>query len=350
MAGPPLRVLGIESSCDETGLAIIELDRTTGSASVIGEVLASQVSLHERYGGVVPELASREHMRNMPVLFDDLFQKTGLALSDLDAIGVTCGPGLKGCLLIGVTFAQGVQVGTGIPVFPVNHIEGHILSAEMHYPDLKPPYVALIVSGGHTELQLVEGLGRYTCLCRTRDDAAGEAFDKSANLLGLGYPGGALLAGLADTSGKGERFSLPRIGREMEGFSYSGLKTAVSLLVKKNAEALAQDPSARGEIAWVIQDAIVDSLLYKTRKELAVRKLPLVVCGGVSANKELSRRLHAEFKRVYVPPLAHCVDNGAMIAYVAARYHAVGIRPPALELRSRWPVEELGSFFGVQSG
>jgi N6-L-threonylcarbamoyladenine synthase len=317
---------------------------------VQGEVLASQVSLHERYGGVVPELASREHMRNMPVLFDELFRKTGLALSDLDAIGVTCGPGLKGCLLIGVTFAQGLQVGSRLPVFPVNHIEGHILSAEMHYPDLTPPYIALIVSGGHTELQLVEGLGRYTCLSRTRDDAAGEAFDKSANLLGLGYPGGAVLAGLADTSAKGERFLLPRIGREMEGFSYSGLKTAVSLLVKKNATILAHDPSARAEMAWVIQDAIIDSLLHKTRKELAVRKLPLVVCGGVSANKELSRRLRAEWKHVYVPPLTHCVDNGAMIAYVAARYQAAGVVPPGLELRSRWPVEELGRFFGVQSG
>jgi N6-L-threonylcarbamoyladenine synthase len=343
-------VLGIESSCDETGLAILELERETGRAAVLGEVLASQVSLHERYGGVVPELASREHMRNMPVLFDELFRKTGLALSDLDAIGVTCGPGLKGCLLIGVTFAQGLQVGSRLPLFPVNHIEGHILSAEMHYPDLKPPYIALIVSGGHTELQLVEGLGRYTCLSRTRDDAAGEAFDKSANLLGLGYPGGAVLAGLADASGRGQRFSLPRIGREMEGFSYSGLKTAVSLLVKKNPATLAHDPSARGEMAWVIQDAIVDSLLHKTRKELAVRKLPLVVCGGVSANKELSRRLRAECKQVYIPPLTHCVDNGAMIAYVAARYQAAGVVPPGLELRSRWPVEELGSFFGVQGG
>jgi N6-L-threonylcarbamoyladenine synthase len=152
---------------------------------------------------------------------------------------------------------------------------------------------------------------------------------------------------MADAAQKSSRFSLPRIAREMEGFSYSGLKTAVSLLVKKNAELLAHDADARGEAAWVIQDAIVDSLVHKTRKEVALRKIPLVVCGGVSANKELARRLRAEVPEVYIPPLAHCIDNGAMIAYVAARYCAAGMKPPPLELHSRWPVEGLAQFFGV---
>jgi N6-L-threonylcarbamoyladenine synthase len=289
-------------------------------------------------------------MRNAPILCEELFRRAGLSLADIDGIGVTCGPGLKGCLLIGVMFAQGLQAVRGVPLFPVNHIEGHILSAEMHYPDLRPPYVALVVSGGHSEIVLVEALGRYTCLVRTRDDAAGEAFDKSANLLGLGYPGGAQLAALADDVVGSERFSLPRIAREMEGFSFSGLKTAVSLIVKKNASLIASDPHALREAAWVIQDAIVDSLVHKTCKEVLPRGLPLVVCGGVSANRELQRRLREAIPNMYVPPLIHSVDNGAMIAYVAARYLERAVSAPHLDLRSRWPVEELQDFYGVGHG
>lgn len=218
-----MKFLGIESSCDETGLAIIECGEAGGS-TILGEVLASQVSLHERYGGVVPELASREHMRNLPLLCEELFSKTGLSLNQIDGIGVTCGPGLKGCLLIGVTFAQGLALARDIPLFPVNHIEGHILSGELHVPSLHPPYVTLVVSGGHTEVILVKGLGQYECLSRTHDDAAGEAFDKSANLLELGYPGGAKLAVLADSAGPNKRCKLPRVAREMDNFSFSGLR------------------------------------------------------------------------------------------------------------------------------
>jgi N6-L-threonylcarbamoyladenine synthase len=342
-----MKVLGIESSCDETGLAILEWDPSSRRSSIIAEVLASQVALHERYGGVVPELASREHMRNIPLLFDQVLNKAGIGLEAIDALGVTCGPGLKGCLLIGVTFAQGLQAMHQVPLFPVNHIEGHILSAEMHFPELRPPYIALVVSGGHTEIVWVADLGKYTCLARTRDDAAGEAFDKSANLLGLGYPGGAQMAALADTAPGSKRFSLPRIAREMEGFSFSGLKTAVLLLTKKHESLLRDDKSARAELAWVIQDAIVDSLVHKVRKEVLSRGVPLVICGGVSANKELQARLRAVCKEVYVPPMAHCVDNGAMIAYVAARYASQGGIAPRLDIRSRWPVEELADFYGV---
>jgi N6-L-threonylcarbamoyladenine synthase len=320
---------------------LLELPKDGGQARLIGEVLASQIKLHELYGGVVPELASREHMKNIPLLFEELMSQAGLALHQIDGIGVTAGPGLKGCLLIGVTFALGLQVAHRIPVFPVNHIEAHIMSAELHCPTLKPPYLALVVSGGHTEIVLVSSLGRYSCLARTRDDAAGEAFDKSANLLNLPYPGGAQLAKLADEVEGSKRFSLPRIGREMEGFSFSGLKTAVSLLVKKNQGLLSEDPSARGEICWVIQDAIVDALVNKTVKEVKARGLPLVVCGGVSANRELERRLREKCREVYVPPLKHCVDNGAMIAYLAARYMSAGIVAPKIEIYSRWPVEEL---------
>jgi N6-L-threonylcarbamoyladenine synthase len=340
-------ILGIESSCDETGLALLEISPGDNRTRLVSEVLASQVTLHELYGGVVPELASREHMRNIPLLFAELQKSAGVSLVQIDGIGVTAGPGLKGCLLIGITFALGLRVAHRVPVFPVNHIEGHILSGEMHSSDLKPPYLALVVSGGHTEIILVESLGRYTCLARTRDDAAGEAFDKSANLLELPYPGGARLAKLADSVKGSKRFSLPRIGREIEGFSFSGLKTAVSLLVRKNRDILQDDPTAREEICWVIQDAIVDALVNKTAKEVNARGLPLIVCGGVSANKELETRLRRKCPKVYVPPLQHCVDNGAMIAYVAARYLAAGLKPPPIEIYSRWPVEELKHFYGI---
>jgi N6-L-threonylcarbamoyladenine synthase len=287
-------------------------------------------------------------MMNAPILLAEVLSKGKLQLSDINAIGVTVGPGLKGCLLIGVTFAQGICATHPVPLLPINHIEAHILSAEMHYPALQPPYIALVVSGGHTEVTLVEALGKYSCLCRTRDDAAGEAFDKSANLLGLGYPGGAQLASLADNARQNTKFSLPRVGREMEGFSFSGLKTAVLLLVQKHKELLETDPTAKADIAWTIQDAIVDTLVHKTRREVKSRGLPLVVCGGVSANKELQRRLKAECGQIYVPPIVHCVDNGAMIAYAAARYLEIGAIAPAMTIRSRWPLEEMREVYGVQ--
>jgi len=337
-------ILGIETSCDETGLAVLEFD-AAGRATVRAEVLASQVELHELYGGVVPELASREHMRNLPLLCEDLFSRVSGGLDAIDGIGVTCGPGLKGCLLIGITFAQGVASQRAIPLFPVNHIEGHILSGELHASGLTPPYIALVVSGGHTEILLVEGLGRYTALCRTRDDAAGEAFDKSANLLGLAYPGGARLAALASQVSSSTRFSLPRVAREMEDFSFSGLKTAVALLVERNREALQTDEGVRAEVAWVIQDAIIDSLVNKTAREVKKHRLPLVVCGGVSANTELRARLTATCKEVFFPPMQHCVDNGAMIGFVAGRYRLAGVAAPPLNIFSRWPVESLCAFY-----
>jgi N6-L-threonylcarbamoyladenine synthase len=340
-------VLGLESSCDETGLALVEC-RSGGQSVIVAEVLSSQVKLHEEYGGVVPELASREHLKNLPVLFNELFRQAGCSLADVDAIGVTCGPGLKGCLLVGVTFAQGLSISSSIPLFPVNHIEGHILSAQMHFPELVPPYVALVVSGGHTEIILVEGIGRYRCLCRTQDDAAGEAFDKSANLLGLGYPGGAVLASLADSYSGQSRFSLPKVAREIDSFSFSGLKTAISLIVKKHQQELQEDESVLGEMAWSIQNAIIDSLVHKTIKALSAENLPLVICGGVSANKELRRRLQAAHGDVYVPPLKHCVDNGAMIAFAAGCHVLQGHVPTGLDIFSRWPVESLRYFYGLE--
>ncbi len=337
-------ILGIETSCDETGLAILEFDQH-GKATSRGEVLASQVKLHELYGGVVPELASREHMRSLPLLSAELFSSTSLSLSDIEGIGVTCGPGLKGCLLIGITYAQGLSLPRAIPLVPVNHIEGHILCGELHVEGLRPPYIALVVSGGHTEIVLVEGLGRYTALCRTRDDAAGEAFDKSANLLALPYPGGARLAALASSVSSSKRFKLPRVAREMEDFSFSGLKTAVALMIERNRKELEADEHVRAEAAWAIQDAIVDTLVNKTTREVNKRGLPLIVCGGVSANQELRTRLTASCRQVFFPPIEHCVDNGAMIAYVGGRYLREGVQLPRLEIFSRWPVESLRDFY-----
>jgi N6-L-threonylcarbamoyladenine synthase len=335
-------VLGIETSCDETGLALLDFD-PSGNVVVRGEVLASQVSLHELYGGVVPELASREHMRNLPVLCEQLFQESGISLKDVGCIGVTTGPGLKGCLLIGVTFAQGLQSATGAPLRGVNHIEAHILCGELHTPTLRPPYIALVVSGGHTEVVRVSALGTYKILYRTLDDAAGEAFDKSANLLGLAYPGGPRLAALADTVSS-SRFVLPKVSREMENFSFSGLKTAVMLLVRKNEALLKEDPAAAAEAAWAIQEAILDPLVRKTEAEMRLSGLPLVVCGGVSANTALRKRLQASFgDRVVFPPLKHCVDNGAMIAYAAGRYHGEKRATLPLTIKSRWPVEAMDS-------
>lgn len=336
-------VLGIETSCDETGLALVECG-ADGVFTVTREVLASQVSLHELYGGVVPELASREHMRSLPLLSTELFKGSGCSVKDLSAIAVTCGPGLKGCLLIGVTFAAGISSATGVPLLPVNHIEGHILSAELHNPALRAPYLALVVSGGHTELVHVHGVGRYSIVHRTQDDAAGEAFDKSANLLGLPYPGGPRLAALADTVTT-SRFTLPKVAREISDFSFSGLKTAVMLLVQRNKEVLEKDPTAQAELAWAVQNAILDPLVVKTVREVRRTKLPLVVCGGVSANKELRKRLTAECgaEGVTFPPMKHCVDNGAMIAYTAARYLSEGVPVPPLDIKSRWPIEFLSS-------
>lgn len=344
-ADEDMLVLGIESSCDETGLALIRVEASSAPI-LVGEVLSSQVALHEKYGGVVPELASREHLKNLPILFEQLLDRTNCCIEDIDAIGVTCGPGLKGCLLVGVTFAQGLSSSSGIPIVAVNHIEGHILSAQMHYPHLRPPYLALVVSGGHTEIILVEAIGQYRCICRTQDDAAGEAFDKSAYLMGLGYPGGVDLANLADAFSGKSRLTLPRVAREIESFSFSGLKTAIASLVKREATAL-RDDKERAEIAWTIQDSIVDALLYKTKKALDLYDVPLVVCGGVSANQELQRRLRQLCANVFVPPLKHCVDNGAMIAYAAACHILEGHSYGHLDIHSRWPVEMLKDFYGL---
>ncbi len=333
-----MRVLGIETSCDETACAVLEC--SDERISILADEVSSQVDLHALYGGVVPELASREHLRNLPLLLPQALAK---AAGEPELIAVTVGPGLKGCLLVGLDFVKGYALAKGVPFVGVNHIEGHLLSALLDNPELQArpfPYVALVVSGGHTELQFVHGVGRYELLARTTDDAAGEAFDKAAALLGLPYPGGPRLAKLAD-SVSSSRFQLPKVMRQAPGFSFSGLKTAVVNLVRGQGGNLT-DPGIVAELAHAIQGAIVDTLVHKTSQSLRDRGIrTLIVCGGVSANRLLRQELSAlPNVKTYFPEMRHSIDNAAMIAYAGwQRYRLGGRSDHRLQVRPRWPVE-----------
>ena len=333
-------VLGIETSCDESAAAV--LDYSGNRPRLVCEEISSQFEVHKAYGGVVPELASREHLRNLPLLLDQLLRKCGLTLDDLALIAVTCGPGLKGCLLMGISFAKGLALPAGKPLMGVNHIEAHLLAACLDNPDLRYPFLSLVVSGGHTEIHEVHGLGKYRLVARTMDDAAGEAFDKSANLLGYDYPGGAALAELADSCA-GSDIRLPRVMREAEGFSFSGLKTAISLMIEKKRELLSE-PAVKASLAWAVQEAIVDALVFKLRQALkACGMKRLALAGGVSANRYLRERVQAlKGVDVYFPGMQHCMDNAAMVAHAAALRFAAGERSGfELEARSSWPVESM---------
>lgn len=333
------RILGVESSCDESALALLELDRA-GRPHVVAELISSQVELHNNYGGVVPELAAREHLKNLPLLFSELEQRVGAdVLKSVDAIGVTQGPGLQGCLLVGMNFAAGLSVAWEKPLIGVNHIEGHLFAAQLDNPDLSPPFLALIVSGGHTEIVQVNGLGNYSIIARTTDDAAGECFDKSAKLMGLPYPGGPHLAKLAD-SVTSSPYQLPRVMRGQPEFSFSGLKTAIAQLVKREGEL---DQRKRCELSHAVQSAIVVTLVDKL--ENAVRSSGIrtvVISGGVAANRALREAVgRLSGVTLALPSMAHCTDNAAMIALVA------GMRLRAKHgewdgvVRPRWPVENL---------
>ena len=331
-----MRVLGIETSCDETGVAIY--DSATGQ--LVHEV-HSQVDLHAAYGGVVPELASRDHIRRTLPLARLVLQRAGIALGDLDAIAYTQGPGLAGALLVGAAVANGLACGLGIPALGIHHLEGHLLSPLLSADPPRFPFVALLVSGGHTQLMRVDGVGRYALLGETMDDAAGEAFDKSAQLLGLGYPGGPALSALA-RHGDPARFRLPRpmIASGDLDFSFSGLKTAVLNLVRASPD----DARTRADIAAAFQAAMVDVLGAKCRAALAQAGLrDLVVAGGVGANRQLREALDAaaaaEGFRVFYPEPALCTDNGAMIAFAAAlrlEAGAAGTPDYAFTVRPRW--------------
>lgn len=336
-------ILGIETSCDETAVSVLEL--SDGHAvRIIFEEISSQSDIHKEYGGVVPELASREHLRNLPLLLEQARKQTGIDFADLDLIGVTRGPGLKGCLLIGICTAQAISDACSLPCLGINHIEGHILSAKLDNPSLEFPYLCMVVSGGHTEIHVVRDVGNYQLIARTIDDAAGEAFDKSANLLNLEYPGGPKLAALADSVQK-SRYKLPRVMRDAGAFSFSGLKTAVSLLVKSESENLSQ-PECRAELAYAVQDAIVRELVEKIQQAMKSTRLQkIAIAGGVSANRCLRQRTsEISGAETYFAKPVHCVDNAAMVAYAAALRSKFGTEVPPSQILSplsRWPVEEI---------
>ena len=336
-------VLGIETSCDETGVALYESGR-----GLLAHALYTQVALHAEYGGVVPELASRDHIRRVLPLSHDVLQRSGCALTKVDAVAYTQGPGLAGALLVGASVAHGLAYALGVPALGIHHLEGHLLSPLMETPAPAFPFIALLVSGGHSQLMRVAGVGRYELLGDTLDDAAGEAFDKTAQLLGLGYPGGPALAALA-AQGTPGRVKLPRpmLHSGDLDFSFSGLKTAVMLQVK-NRELNAQ---MRADIAAEFQAAIVDVLVAKSLAAIARGGVEsLVVAGGVGANRELRARLTKAGDRagfsVFYPAPEFCTDNGAMIAFAAAKrlehsLHAAGRPSRSFSVRPRWNLESL---------
>jgi N6-L-threonylcarbamoyladenine synthase len=331
-----LLILGIETSCDETGVALY--DTRDG---LLAEALHSQVELHAEYGGVVPELASRDHVRRLLPLTAITLERAGRRIEDVDLIAFTQGPGLGGALLVGASVATGIGLALGRPVVGIHHLEGHLLSPLLAEPRPEFPFVALLVSGGHTQLMRVDGVGRYALLGETQDDAAGEAFDKTASLLGLGYPGGPALAKLAE-DGDGRRFDFPRpmITSGDLNFSFSGLKTSVLTRIRALGTL---DDALRKDLAASFQKAIVDVLVAKCRLALEREGLQrLVVAGGVGANALLRERLVAEAHtlgaRVHFPPLRLCTDNGAMIAFAAALKFPGGIDSPAqgFPIHPRW--------------
>ena len=336
-----MKVLGIETSCDETGVAIYDTD-----AGLLAHGLHSQIDLHAAYGGVVPELASRDHIRRLPLLIKQTLMDAGLGAGDVDAVAYTSGPGLAGALLVGASVAESFAMARGIPALPVHHLEGHLLSPMLSADPPAFPFVALLVSGGHTQLMRVRGVGDYALLGESVDDAAGEAFDKTAKLLGLGYPGGPQLAKLAE-QGVAGRFRLPRpmLHSGDLDFSFSGLKTAVLNVVS----APTWNPADMADLAAEFQQAVVDVLCAKALAALKkVGLKTLVVAGGVGANLQLRAVLDAAVSgrggRVHYPEPALCTDNGAMIAFAGALRFAAGESGPeicAVRIRPRWPLVDL---------
>ena len=333
-------VLGLESSCDETGVALYDLDR-----GLLAHRVHSQVALHAAYGGVVPELASRDHVRRLPRLIRETLAEAGIGFERISAIAYTAGPGLAGALLVAAGTGEALAAALEVPTFPVHHLEGHLLSPLLadDAPDF--PFVALLVSGGHTQLMEVAGVGRYTLLGESVDDAAGEAFDKTAKLMGLSYPGGPALAALAD-AGEAGRVRLPRpmLHSGDLNFSFSGLKTAVMTALRDVAVA-------REDLAAEFQAAVVDVLTAKSLKALKQTGLTqLVVAGGVGANHclrtRLARATSRRAQRVFYPEPALCTDNGAMIAFAGAlrmREGGAGCRARSVNVHPRWALATLSA-------
>ena len=345
-----MRILGIESSCDETGVAVIDAD-AHGTPRLLGASLHSQIAMHQAYGGVVPELASRDHIRRVLPLTEAALAEAQCGLDSIDLIAYTRGPGLAGALLVGAGVAVSMAAGLGRPTMGVHHLEGHLLSPFLSVDPPEFPFVALLVSGGHTQLMQVDAVGSYTLLGETIDDAAGEAFDKSAKVLGLGYPGGPALAALAER-GDPKAFKLPRplLHSGNLDFSFAGLKTAV--MVQFNKLGPSPTEQSRADLAASTQAAIVDVLVKKSLTALESRGANrLVVAGGVGANRALRMALDAACQaraiRVHYPELHLCTDNGAMIAMAAALRWQAGLfdteRPPqyGFQVRPRWPLDAI---------
>lgn len=336
-----MNILGIETSCDETGIAIYD-----DKQGLIANQLYSQIKLHADYGGVVPELASRDHIRKTVPLIQAALKEANLKPSDIDGVAYTAGPGLIGALMVGASIGRSLAYAWNVPAVAVHHMEGHLLAPMLEDNPPEFPFVALLVSGGHTQLIKVTGVGEYELLGESIDDAAGEAFDKTAKLLGLDYPGGAKLSKLAE-QGDASRFHFPRPMTDRPGldFSFSGLKTAAANTIHQQGQDL--DEQSKADIARAFEDALVDTLLIKSRRALDLTGFNrLVIAGGVSANKTLRRKLAqlmAERKgQVYYPRLEFCTDNGAMIAY-AGMIHLKSSQfaDLAIEVKPRWPLSEL---------
>ncbi len=334
-----MKILGIESSCDETGLAIYDSER-----GLLAHAIHSQIKTHQQFGGVVPELASRDHVRHIAKLTKEVLSNAKLTSSDIDYIAYTKGPGLVGALLVGAGFAKSLAYAWGIPAIGVHHMEGHLLAPFLEEKTPEFPFLALLVSGGHTQLMQVKSFGDYTLLGESLDDAAGEAFDKTAKLLGLQYPGGPLLAKLAE-NGIAGRFTFPRpmLDSNNLNFSFSGLKTHALNTIKK--QELTEQTKA--DIAYAFEDAIVDTLIKKIARAIEQKQLQtIVIAGGVGANQTLRQRLTTFAKQEHIelfyPRLEFCTDNGAMIAYAGYQKIKRGLQDINLKIdvKPRWLLEE----------
>lgn len=336
-------VLGIESSCDETGVALYCSER-----GLLADALYSQVKLHETYGGVVPELASRDHVRKVIPLIKEVLDKAGLSRGDINAVAYTAGPGLLGALMVGASCGRAIAYGLDVPAVEVHHMEGHLLAPMLEPNPPKPPFVALLVSGGHTQLVRVDAIGEYEIMGESLDDAAGEAFDKVAKMLELGYPGGPRVAALAD-SGDVDRFTFPRPMTDRPGldFSFSGLKTfTLNTINAHKNEAGEIDEATKADIAAAFQEAVVDTVAIKCKRAIKQTGFKqLIVAGGVSANlrmrEKLQKALAKERAEVFYPGLKYCTDNGAMIAFAGCQHLLKGERAPlAVRTKARWPLSD----------
>lgn len=338
-----MRVLGIETSCDETGIAIYD-----GDKGLLGDLVHSQTDVHAVYGGVVPELASRDHVRKVLPLIAGVLEQANLSKSDIDGVAYTSGPGLIGALLVGAAIGRTLAWALDVPALGVHHMEGHLLAPMLEEDGPEFPFVALLVSGGHTQLVEVKGVGRYRLLGESLDDAAGEAFDKTAKLLGLPYPGGPELASLAE-QGDSSRYRFPRPMTDRPGldFSFSGLKTFALNTIQKQVSSSSDSQQTRADIARAFEDAVVDTLVIKCRRAIrATSAKTLVLAGGVSANRHLRQRIQEamqkEGARAYYPRPEFCTDNGAMIAYAGWQRLRTGVSEPLrFSVTPRWSMEDL---------